>query len=59
MPDATNPSITYAFNNLGKDFWDQIGSINDHGFEQPGWRDWGGVLISICDNTHDMLMDSD
>ncbi len=35
--DATNPSITldefYAFNNLRKDFWDQIVRINDQGFE--------------------------
>ncbi len=42
-----------TLNSMWQNLGDEVVSIKDKGLVQPSWRDWGGNLRFISENTHD------
>lgn len=55
LPDGASSSITTNFNALNgqwHEFGDEIVRVKNQGFEEPGWRDCGTVLVTVTAYTH-------
>jgi hypothetical protein len=57
--DGSRPSIAFkdfhvhVLNTVLENLWEKVVGIKDEGLEKPRWRDGGGDLILISENTHD------